>query len=281
MAQNGAHIIAVGNEKGGSGKSTTALHLAVYLLHQGFRVATMDVDSRQQTLTRYVRNRRTTMEATGREVPMPKHVHLPTAWGDSIRENQKVELDLFTRALDGLRKEMDFIVIDTPGFDGNLQRIAHAQADTLVTPINDSMIDLDVLAKIDVATGEPIETSPYSRNVQKARTERQANGGASIDWVLVRNRISNLGSRNASSVQDTVERLAQRLGCRVAPGIAERVIFRSLFPIGMTVFDPLEADLLGGAPSMSHVNARQEYRSLVAALNLPARASEEPMRLSA
>nr|WP_314258146.1 division plane positioning ATPase MipZ [uncultured Devosia sp.] len=279
MAQNGAHIIAVGNEKGGSGKSTTALHLAVYLLHQGFRVATMDVDSRQQTLTRYVRNRRTTMEATGREVPMPKHVHLPTAWGDSIRENQKVELDLFTRALDGLRKEMDFIVIDTPGFDGNLQRIAHAQADTLVTPINDSMIDLDVLAKIDVATGEPIETSPYSRNVQKARTERQANGGASIDWVLVRNRISNLGSRNASSVQDTVEKLAQRLGCRVAPGIAERVIFRSLFPIGMTVFDPLEADLLGGAPSMSHVNARQEYRSLVAALNLPAAA--EPMRLSA
>lgn len=279
MAQNGAHIIAVGNEKGGSGKSTTALHLAVYLLHQGFRVATMDVDSRQQTLTRYVRNRRTTMEATGREVPMPKHVHLPTAWGDSIRENQKVELDLFTRALDGLRKEMDFIVIDTPGFDGNLQRIAHAQADTLVTPINDSMIDLDVLAKIDVSTGEPIETSPYSRNVQKARTERQANGGASIDWVLVRNRISNLGSRNASSVQDTVEKLAQRLGCRVAPGIAERVIFRSLFPIGMTVFDPLEADLLGGAPSMSHVNARQEYRSLVAALNLPAAA--EPMRLSA
>jgi len=279
MAQNGAHIIAVGNEKGGSGKSTTALHLAVYLLHQGFRVATMDVDSRQQTLTRYVRNRRTTMEATGREVPMPKHVHLPTAWGDSIRENQKVELDLFTRALDGLRKEMDFIVIDTPGFDGNLQRIAHAQADTLVTPINDSMIDLDVLAKIDVATGEPIETSPYSRNVQKARTERQDNGGKSFDWVLVRNRISNLGSRNASSVQDTVEKLAQRLGCRVAPGIAERVIFRSLFPIGMTVFDPLEADLLGGAPSMSHVNARQEYRSLVAALNLPAAA--EPMRLSA
>ena len=274
-----AHIIAVGNEKGGSGKSTTALHLAVYLLHQGHRVATVDVDSRQQTLTRYVRNRRTTMDATGHQVPMPKHVHLPTGWGDSIRENQKVELDLFNRAMDGLRGEMDFIVIDTPGFDGNLQRLAHGAADTLVTPINDSMIDLDVLAKIDVATGEPMETSPYSRNVQKARAERQAATGTGIDWVLVRNRISNLGSRNANSVQDTVEKLAARLGCRVAPGIAERVIFRSLFPIGMTVFDPLDADLLGGAPSMSHVNARQEYRSLVAALGLPAAA--EPMRLSA
>ena len=285
MVQTGAHIIAVGNEKGGSGKSTTALHLAVYLLHQGHRVATIDVDSRQQTLTRYVRNRRATLETSGRQIPMPKHVHLPTAWGDSIRENQRAELDIFTKAVDGLRNEVDFIIIDTPGFDGNLARLAHGFADTLVTPINDSMIDLDVLARIDLATGEPIETSPYSRNVQRARAERLASTGKGIDWILVRNRISNLGSRNASQVQDIVERIATRLGCRVAEGIAERVIFRSLFPIGMTVFDPLEADLLGGAPSMSHVNARQEYRSLVAALNLPtpAKATEAPapLRLSA
>ncbi len=285
MSQDGAHIIAVGNEKGGSGKSTTALHLAVYLLHQGHRVATIDVDSRQQTLTRYMRNRRATIDATGRQVPMPKHVHLPTAWGDSIRENQRTELDIFTRAIDGLRADVDYIVIDTPGFDGNLARLAHGAADTLITPVNDSMIDLDVLARMDPMSGEPIETSPYSRNVQRARAERKASTGANIDWVLVRNRISNLGSRNASHVQDTVVRLAERLGCRVADGIAERVIFRSLFPIGMTVFDPLEADLLGGAPSISHVNARQEYRSLVAALRLPSPATmlaaEEPMRLSA
>jgi chromosome partitioning protein len=279
----GAHIITVGNEKGGSGKSTTSLHLAVYLLHQGYRVATIDVDSRQQTLTRYVRNRRANVEASGRDIPMPKHVHLPTAWGDSIRENQQAELDIFNRAIGGLRGEVDYVVIDTPGFDGNLARLAHGAADTLITPINDSMIDLDVLAKIDAASGEPIETSPYSRNVQKARAERQTQTGTGIDWVLVRNRISNLGSRNASQVQDTVERLAQRLGCRVADGIAERVIFRSLFPIGMTVFDPLEADVLGGAPSMSHVNARQEYRSLVAALHLPVPgvADNQPMRRSA
>ena len=281
MAQGGAHIIAVGNEKGGSGKSTTALHLAVYLLHQGHRVATIDVDSRQQTLTRYVRNRRSTVETSGRQVPMPKHVHLPTAWGDSIRENQQAELDIFNKAISALRNEVDYIVIDTPGFDGNLARLAHGFADTLVTPVNDSMIDLDVLARVDAITGEPIETSPYSRNVQRARTERLAATGKGIDWVLVRNRISNLGSRNASQVQNTIERLAARLSCRVADGIAERVIFRSLFPIGMTVFDPLDADLLGGAPSMSHVNARHEYRSLVAALRLPTPAPSEPMRLSA
>jgi len=140
-----------------------------------------------------------------------------------------------------------------------------------------------VLARVDATTGEPIETSPYSRNVQRARAERLEQTGQSIDWVLVRNRISMLGSHNASKVTSTIDRVAERLGCRVAEGIAERVIFRSLFPIGMTVFDPLEADLLGGAPSMSHVNARQEYRALVAALQLPARDAEtsEPMRLSA
>jgi len=269
MTQAGAHIIAVGNEKGGSGKSTTSLHLAVYLLHQGFRVGTVDVDSRQQTLTRYVRNRRASAEARGRDVPMPKHLYIPTAWGDSISENQIAEREIFDRSVAGLRCEVDFIVIDTPGFDCNLARAALEIADTLVTPLNDSMIDLDVLARIDEQSGQPIQTSPYSRNVQKARAERLERTGSTIDWVLVRNRIAQLGSRNASDVQQTIELVAERLGCRVAEGIAERVIFRSLFKLGMTVFDPLDAETLGAAPSMSHVNARQEYRRLVTAMRLP------------
>lgn len=268
MSKNGAHIIVVGNEKGGSGKSTTALHLAVYLLHQGHRVGTVDVDSRQQTLTRYIRNRSTSV-AAGRTVPLPKHLYIPTAWGDSISENQSAELDILNRSIADLRDQVDYIVIDTPGFDCNLARTAHGIADTLVTPLNDSMIDLDVIARIDEVSGEPIQTSPYSRNVQRARAQRLARTGEGIDWVLVRNRISNLGSRNASQVQDTVERVAERLGCRVADGIGERVIFRSLFTAGMTVFDPLEEKTLGAAPSMSHLNARQEYRNLVSALQLP------------
>ncbi len=269
MGQSGAHIIAVGNEKGGSGKSTTALHLAVYLLHQGYAVGTMDVDSRQQTLTRYVRNRQAMIARTGRAVPMPRHLHVPTAWGDSIAENQSAERDIFGRRLQALREHADFIVIDTPGFDSNLSRVAHGLADTLLTPLNDSMIDLDVLARLDEDTGAPIQMSPYSTNVQKARAERLARTGETFDWILVRNRISSLSSRNTSQVQQTIDQVAEKLGCRVAEGIAERVIFRSLFTKGMTVFDPIDADLMGGAPSISHVNARQEYRRLVAALKLP------------
>lgn len=267
----GAHIIVVGNEKGGSGKSTTALHLAVYLLHRGHSVGTVDVDSRQQTLTRYMRNRRTSAETSRHDVPLPKHLYIPTAWGDSISENQAAERNIFDRSVEDLAGKVDFIVIDTPGFDCNLGRQALGIADTLLTPLNDSMIDLDVLARIDDRNGEPIQTSPYSRNVQRARAERLAQTGKPVDWVLVRNRISHIGSRNTSQVQQAIEQVADKLGCRVADGIAERVIFRSLFTLGMTVFDPLEADILGATPSMSHVNARQEYRSLVAALRLPLR----------
>jgi chromosome partitioning protein len=271
MTRNGAHVIVVGNEKGGSGKSTTAFHLAVYLLHQGHSVATMDVDSRQQTLTHYVRNRRDWARNKGLTLLHPIHYHLPLARGDSIKENQGAEFDLFRQAIGDVEHEVDFLVIDTPGFDTHMTRLAHCLADTLVTPVNDSLIDINVMAHIDPVSGQPTEMSHYARLVQRARSERMAVDGQSIDWVLVRNRISMLSSRNTRQVQTLLERIAARLGCRVVDGIAERVIFRSLFPTGMTVFDTLDDELLGGLPSMSHMSARQEYRTLVAALHLPTR----------
>ncbi|MCZ4345321.1 division plane positioning ATPase MipZ [Devosia neptuniae] len=269
MAGHGVHVIVVGNEKGGSGKSTTAFHLAIYLLYQGYKVASIDVDSRQQTLTHYVRNRRAWAKGRDLRLPHTTHFHLPVARGDSLRENHKVEFDLFRQAVGEVEHDADFVVIDTPGFDTNLTRLAHSLADTLVTPVNDSLIDLNVMAQIDPVTGEPREMSHYSRLVQRARSERLAIDGRTVDWVLVRNRISMLSSRNMRQVQTMLERIALRLGCRVADGIAERVIFRSLFPAGLTVFDPLDEDMLGGVPSMSHTSARQQYRNLVEALHLP------------
>ncbi|HEV7345327.1 MAG TPA: division plane positioning ATPase MipZ [Devosia sp.] len=280
MARLGAHVIVVGNEKGGSGKSTTAFHLAIYLLYAGHRVATIDVDSRQQTLTHYVRNRRAHARETGRAVPSPLHFHLPSGWGDSAKENQKAEFDIFRRAVGDVEDRVDFLIIDTPGFDTNLTRLAHSLADTLVTPVNDSLIDINVLARVDAETGLPVETSHYARLVQRARSERLFIDGRNVDWVLVRNRISMLASRNARQVQATLEGIATRFGCRMADGIAERVIFRSLFASGTTVFDPINED--AGGESVSHVSARQEYRNLVAALNLPLRVvTDEAERLSA
>ena len=278
MARHGAHVIVVGNEKGGSGKSTTAFHLAVYLMHSGYRVATIDVDSRQQTFTHYARNRRTHIQERQLNLPNLKHYHLPMAWGDSVKDNNKAEFDMFRRAVGEVEDSVDFLVVDTPGFDTNLTRLAHSLADTLITPVNDSLIDLNVLARIDAETSMPIETSHYARLVQRARSERLAVDGESVDWVLVRNRISMLGSRNARQVHTTLDAIATRFGCRMADGIAERVIFRALFASGMTVFDPLDEE--GESSSVSHVSARQEYRNLVAALNLP-KMQREPMLLTA
>ncbi len=269
MNRTGTHVIVVGNEKGGSGKSTTAFHLAIYLLYQGFRVASIDVDSRQQTFTNYVKNRRNWAQARSLQIPHTTHYHLPLTRSDSIKENQKLEFDLFRQAVIEVEGKADFLIVDTPGFDTHLTRLAHSLADTLITPLNDSVIDLDVMAHVDPVTGEPREMSHYARLVQRARTERLSIDGQTIDWVLVRNRISMLSSRNMRLVQSGLEKIAVRLGCRVAEGIAERVIFRSLFPTGMTVFDPLDEDLLGGLPSMSHISARQEYRMLAEALQLP------------
>lgn len=269
MARSGTHVIVVGNEKGGSGKSTTAFHLAVYLMYQGARVATIDVDSRQQTLTHYVRNRRNWAEAHRLDLPHSRHFHLPLARSDSVKENQRLEFDLFRQAIVDVEGGADFLVVDTPGFDTHLTRLAHSLADTLVTPLNDSLIDLDVIAHVDPITGDPREMSHYARLVQRARTERLSIDGRTIDWVVVRNRISMLQSRSTRLVQQALEKISVRLGCRIADGIAERVIFKSLFPTGMTVFDPLTDDVLGGLPSTSHVSARQEYRALVAALRLP------------
>ena len=269
MARRGVHVIVVGNEKGGSGKSTTAFHLAIHLLHEGFRVASIDVDSRQQTLTHYVRNRRDWARNHGLRIPHATHFHLPLTQGDSQRENHRAEFDLFREAVEEVEQQADFLIIDTPGFDTNLTRLAHSLADTLITPVNDSLVDLNVIARFDPVTGEPNEMSHYARLVQRARSERLAIDGRTIDWILVRNRISMLSSRNMLQVQTMLERIAARLGCRVADGIAERVIFRSLFSTGLTVFDHLDDGLLGGVPSMSHMSARQEYRSLVSALHLP------------
>ena len=269
MNRTGTHVIVLGNEKGGSGKSTTAFHLAIYLLYQGFRVASIDVDSRQQTFTNYVKNRRNWAQARDLQIPHTTHYHLPLTRSDSIKENQKLEFDLFRQAVIEVEGKADFLIVDTPGFDTHLTRLAHSLADTLITPLNDSVIDLDVMAHVDPVTGEPREMSHYARLVQRARTERLSIDGQTIDWVLVRNRISMLSSRNMRLVQSGLEKIAVRLGCRVAEGIAERVIFRSLFPTGMTVFDSLDDELLGGLPSMSHLSARQEYRMLADALQLP------------
>jgi len=252
-------IIVFGNEKGGTGKSTLAMHLTVALLNRGVRVATFDLDARQGTFSRYISNRRQFAERTGNPVPMPEHLALAPA------PHQILE----TALDDALRHVAQFqaVVIDTPGHDSVLSQIGHTYADVLVTPINDSLIDLDVLALVDPIKQAIQRPSHYSERVWKAKQARAKRDGGSMDWVVVRNRLGQLDARNKKLMAKLVADLAKRIGFRVADGIHERVIYRELFLDGLTAED-LATLVNARDVAMSHVAARQEIRNLITALGL-------------
>jgi chromosome partitioning protein len=264
-----AHVIVCGNEKGGSGKTTTAMHVAVALLQAGQRVATIDFDCRQLSLSRYVANRVAWSRRHGRELPIPDHHRLKRADSDSIERNETEELALFQEILRTVEYTHDFILIDTPGNDTFAMRLAHFMADTLITPINDSYVDFDVLAAIDPESGDVTGISHYARIVRDARRQRRTVDNGLLDWVVVRNRLAPLPSRNQRRLDESLRGLAMHMGCRLAGGISERVVFRELFPLGLTALDDAAAGLSISEPSLSHLSARQEVRALLAELRLP------------
>ncbi len=270
-----AHVVVLGNEKGGSGKSTTAMHVAVALMNVGQRVATIDLDSRQRSFTHYIENRRAWARHAGIDLKVP--VHFCVARGATLKldENEAIEFAGFAEAIGAVEQSHDFVVVDTPGTDSYLTRLAHSMADTLITPLNDSFVDFDVLGTIDPTTYAVTGESHYAEMVRDARRQRRLIDGTRMDWVVVRNRLSMLGSRNKRLVGEGLSELATRLGFRCADGLAERVIYREFFPRGLSALDSLDEATLGTRPSLSHVTARDEVMGLIAALKLPLDARDQ------
>ena len=262
------HIIVIGNEKGGSGKTTTGMHLIIGLLRLGFRVGSMDIDARQRSLTRYIENRKLTIAKENTPLPMPVHIVVNKSPYNISDDAEEDERDRFTKSLAKLLVSCDFVVIDSPGNDTYLSRLAHSYADTVITPVNDSFVDLDVLASVDGITLQVQKPSIYSEMLWEQKLQRAKRDGGSIDWVVMRNRLSNLDARNKRQISKIMEDLVKRLGFRQAPGFSERVIFRELFLLGLTVLDVLETTK-SGALSMSHLAARQEVRDLLKSLRIP------------
>src|SRR5713101_7672136 len=191
-----AHVVVLGNEKGGSGKSTTAMHVAVALMNVGQRVATIDLDSRQRSLTRYMENRRAWARHARIELKVPMHLCVARGATLKLDENEAIEFAGFAEAVGAVEQSHDFVVVDTPGTDSYLTRLAHSMADTLITPLNDSFVDFDVLGRVDPQTYALTGNSHYAEMVRDARRQRRIVDGKLIDWVVIRNRVSNLGSRN-------------------------------------------------------------------------------------
>jgi chromosome partitioning protein len=264
-----AHVVVLGNEKGGSGKSTIAMHVATALLKAGQNVATIDLDSRQQSFTHYIENRRNWARRAGIDLEVPTHFCVSRGEGLKVDENEYAEFSEFAETISNIEHSHDFIVIDTPGTDSYLMRLAHSMADTLITPLNDSFLDFDVLGTVDPATYALTGTSLYSELVREARRQRRLIDQENTDWIAVRNRLSTLGSRNKRLLGEGLNELGRQLGFRCAEGFAERVVYREFFPRGLTALDDLDEPTLGTRPSMSHVTARQEVQQLLAALRLP------------
>jgi len=264
-----AHVVVLGNEKGGSGKSTTALHIAVALMKAGQRVATIDLDCRQQSFTHYIQNRSAWARRTGLDLEIPVHRLIKLGETMQIADNESSEFQQFMDAVAEVERTFDFIVIDTPGTDSYLMRLAHSMADTLITPLNDSFVDFDVLGIIDPTTFELTGVSHYAEMVREARRQRRLVDGGLTDWVIVRNRLSTLGSRNKRLVGAGVEALSRQLGFRAIDGFAERVVYREYFPRGLTALDEIEEIAPSLRANPSHLTARDEVRNLIDALKLP------------
>jgi chromosome partitioning protein len=248
------HFIVFANEKGGTGKSTTAVHTAIALAASGHRVGALDLDSRQRTMTRYLENRDATMRRLGKELPQAIYAVL-----EDLREEQ------LATAIDALAKEADVIVIDTPGRDDAVARSAILRADTLVTPMNDSFVDLDLIGQVHPENYKITKPSFYAELIWNSRTARAKQTGKSVDWVVLRNRLQHVESHNLRRVGAALDELARRVGFRVIPGLGERVIYRELFPKGLTLLDLKQMGEVG----MAHITARQELREMVAGLGIP------------
>jgi chromosome partitioning protein len=264
-----AHVVVLGNEKGGAGKSTLAMHVAIALMNFGQRVASIDLDLRQKSFTHYIENRRSWAKYSGIHLAVPAHFCVARGTSQSLDDNEAIEFTGFVDALTAVEQTHDFIVVDTAGSDTHLTRLAHSMADTLITPLNDSFVDFAVLGMVDPATYSVTGESHYAKMVREARTQRRLADGVQMDWVVARNRLSMLDSRNKQRVVKGLSELALRLGFRSTDALAERVIYREFFPRGLTALDNLDEKTLGTRPSLSHLTARQELMSLMQTLKLP------------
>jgi len=252
MAQ--PHFIVFANEKGGTGKSTTAVHTAVALAASGHRVGALDLDSRQRTMTRYLENRDATMRRLEAELPQAKYEVL-----------QEQTEEALAAAIARVSQDVDVVVIDTPGRDDAIARAAILRADTLVTPMNDSFVDLDLIGQVHPENYKITRPSFYAELIWNSRTARAKQTGKSVDWVVLRNRLQHIESHNLKRVGAALDELARRVGFRVIPGLGERVIYRELFPKGLTLLDLKQITDVG----LGHVTARQELREMIAGLGVP------------
>ena len=286
------HVVVIGNQKGGCGKSTFAMHIIVALLKAGKRVASFDLDLNQQTLSRYLGNRHEWDRKQEQKLEFPDHFPVTEEergatlrrflsrlkkigradkhdFSSSSALSHSADLRHFISQLKkiGRARKHDFIVIDTPGGVQHLSLIAHGMADTLITPINDSLVDLDVLVTMEQSDLEP-QPSVYAKIVWRALEARRKVSGRSTDWIVVRNRLESVESSNQRQITQALDVIQKTLGFRITRGLLERPVYREFFAAGLTVFDPIEESTRAAESNRPDLLARLEVQNLIREIGL-------------
>lgn len=250
-----AHIIVISNEKGGTGKSTLSMHLAIKLLQENFSVATVDLDGRQGTLSKYIENRTKFSDLRNINLLIPQHFRFSPQ--DNITQSQ-AEVSLL---IEELGKKFDAIIIDTPGTKNYLFDTAHLYADTVITPISDSLIDLNVLADIDFINNKVRAPGHYASFIWDVKKHLASKGKAYLNWIVVGNKISSLNSKNKNKFFAFLEQISKLYGFRNVEGLKDRVIYKELFLEGLTVLD-MGHEKLKLKMNMSHLAAKREIKHI-------------------
>src|SRR3546814_12825926 len=94
-------------------------------------------------------------------------------------------VDELDAAVARLTEGADYFIADTPGRDDVFARHLATRADTLVTPINDSFIDFDLIGQVDPETFQVTRPSFYSELIWDTRKTRAKTDGRTIDWNIL------------------------------------------------------------------------------------------------
>ena len=255
-------IIVFSNLKGGTGKSTTALSVIVGLLRRGKSVASLDLDMDQEALSRYLFNRTRFAKLTKLRIGMPDHHRFTEIDPGGNGAELSTRLDILSGLIDNLVAENDYLVIDCPSLDNPLTRAVTARADVLTSPVNESFLDIDVIGEVRGSPPTVTRVGPFAEMIGAEMQRRRDEGIDQLEWIVVRNRRNPSATRHTAAIGTVLGELSRNLSFRVADGFVDRLIFRELFLVGLSILDLRKDDPLIASNS-SHRSAYEEASNLL------------------
>lgn len=190
-------VISVTNLKGGVGKTTVAVNLAVGLAMKGYSICLVDSDREQRSATEW-RDNRTVAE--------------PQVTVVSVSEKQ------FTSEIKALRAKFDLVVIDGVPQLSELAQYTIGVSDLVIIPITPSLIDY-----------RGFET--FFRKYKEIKTMKEEMGG-SVKGAVLMNRVQR--NRLTQEIPDAVQSYGITL---LKSRLVDRLAYKDTFTEGLSVLE--------------------------------------------